>query len=98
MSRPESSFRRDERYCLTKQLRCAALSVPANIVEGTARSHHAEILQFLRVAWGSLQEAGYYIHVAQRLGYISEALAAELQDQVHGVAAPLIGLMRHYKR
>jgi hypothetical protein len=53
-------------------------------------------LQFLRISW-SLLEAGYYIHVAHRLGYLSEALNADLQAEVRKVAAPLSGLIRHYK-
>jgi four helix bundle protein len=54
-----------ERFVLASQMRRAALSVPANIVEGTARIHGREQLQFLRIAWSSLLEAGYYIHVAE---------------------------------
>lgn len=83
-------FPTEERYSLTSQLRRAALSVPANIVEGTARSHKAETLQFLRIAWGSLQETGYYIHVAKRLGYIDDVACEELEREVREVAAPLI--------
>jgi four helix bundle protein len=48
------------------------LSVPANIVEGDARTHPNERVQFLRIAWASLQEAAYYLHVARRLGYITQ--------------------------
>ena len=85
------------RYVLTVQLRRAALSVPANIVEGTARSHKAETLQFLRIAFGSLQEAGYYVHVAKRLGYIDDDVRDELEREIRQVAAPLSGLIRRHK-
>ena len=71
-------FPADERYELTSQLRRAAFSVPANIVEGTARHYPKETLQFLRTAWASLVETGYCLHVARRLGYITDALFAEL--------------------
>ena len=43
-------FPADERYELTSQIRRATLSVPANIVEGIARFHPKERLQFLRTA------------------------------------------------
>lgn len=91
-------FPGDERYVLSAQLRRAALSVPANIVEGDARSHPAERVQFLRVAWASLAEAGYYLHVARRLGYIDDPVYTELERQVRLTAAPLAGLLRRYRR
>ena len=71
-------FPADERYELTSQLRRAAFSVPANIVEGTARHYPKETLQFLRTAWASLVETGYCLHVARRLGYITDAMFGEL--------------------
>ena len=90
-------FPSEERYCLTAQLRRAALSVPANIVEGTARAHAAETLQFLRIAWSSLQEAGYYVHVANRLGYVDAQVKDELEEEFRAVAAPLRGLIQFYE-
>ena len=91
-------FPREERYCLTSQLRRAALSVPANIVEADARFHEAEKAQLLRTAWASLQESGYYLHVARRLGYITDASYGELEGEVKAVAAPLAGLIRRFRR
>jgi hypothetical protein len=70
--------------------------VPTNIVEGTARYHRRETLHFLRIAWGSLQEVGYLIHVAKRLEYISEGSADDLTKEVRQVAAPLIGLISSF--
>ena len=87
-------FPADERYELTSQLRRAAFSVPANIVEGTARFHQRETLQFLRTAFASLVETGYCLHVARRLGYITEALFEELDLEVRRAAAPLLGMIR----
>jgi len=41
---------------ITSQLRRAALSVPANIVEGYARKGDKELARFLNIAMGSLAE------------------------------------------
>jgi four helix bundle protein len=87
-------FPADERYELTSQLRRAAFSVPANIVEGTARHHPRETLQFLRTSWASLVETGYCLHVARRLGYITDALFDELDLDLRKTAAPLLGMIR----
>ena len=84
----------DERFELSAQLRRAAYSVPANIVEGFARNQGRERLQFLRIAWGSLAEVGYGLHVAKRLQYLDEKRFEALDSAVRGVAAPLLGLIR----
>jgi len=83
-----------ERYELGSQLRRAAYSVPANIVEGSARRHRRERLQFLHIAEASLAEVGYCLHVARRLGYLDEQTSQSLDVDVRRVAAPLSGLIR----
>jgi four helix bundle protein len=83
-----------ERFELGGQLRRAAYSVAANIVEGFAHAPGRARLNFLNIAQASLAEAGYCIHVARRLDYISEAVANELEIQVKQVGAPLAGLIR----
>ena len=83
-----------ERFELGGQLRRAAFSVAANIVEGFAHSPGRARLNFLRVSHASLAEVGYCIHVARRLDYISEAVANELELQVREAGAPLAGLIR----
>jgi four helix bundle protein len=66
------AFPREEIYGLTSQLRRAAYSVPANIVEGALRSSKQGYLHFLYVSRGSLSETRYFIHLAKRLGYTSD--------------------------
>jgi four helix bundle protein len=83
-----------ERYELGTQLRRAAYSVAANIVEGFARRHGRERLHFLNIVESSLAEVGYCIHAAMRLGYVSEVAAGELDRDVRSVGAPLAGLVR----
>jgi four helix bundle protein len=94
----KESFPPDERYELSSQLRRAAYSVAANIVEGFAREHVGERQHFLNISWGSLAEVGYCVHVARRLGYISDATYDELELRVRQVGAPLGGLIRDAKR
>jgi len=83
-----------ERFELGKQLRRAAYSVPANIVEGFARRHRKDRLHFLNIAEGSLSEVRYCVHVANRLGYITDQETHQLELDVTAVGAPLIGLIR----
>jgi four helix bundle protein len=83
-----------ERFELGGQLRRAAYSIPANIVEGFAKRYRRERLHFLNVAEGSLAEVGYCLHVAARLGYISTETLAEFEAELNRVGAPLAGLIR----
>jgi four helix bundle protein len=85
-----------ERFELGSQLRRAAYSVVANIVEGFGRRTRRDRLHFLHIASASLAEAGYCIHAACRLGYISEDARKELDSEVRRTAAPLSGLIRSF--
>jgi four helix bundle protein len=88
-------FPRSERYELGAQLRRAAYSVPANIVEGSARRGHRAKINFFNIASSSLSETTYGIHASLRLGYIDQATHDHLDDLTKMVAAPLHGLIRH---
>src|SRR5262245_60675766 len=83
-----------ERIELGGQLRRAAFSVAANIVEGFAHGPGRTRANFLNISRASLAEVGYCIHVAKRLGYISDATAGDLESAVKQVSAPLNGLIR----
>ncbi|MGA2865234.1 MAG: four helix bundle protein [Verrucomicrobiota bacterium] len=88
------SFPREELYGLTSQIRRAAYSVPANIAEGSSRESKRDYLHFLYIARGSLTETQYFIHLARRLGYLSEADAEQLHAQTKSTFACLHGLIR----
>src|SRR5690606_38922868 len=70
-----------ERYELGSQLRRAAYSVPANIVEGMTRDHPREAIQFFHIARASLNELAYGLHAAGRLGYLTTEQQRDLERQ-----------------
>lgn len=80
-----------ERFELGSQARRAAFSVAANIVEGCARDHCRERLQFLRTSRASLAELGYCLHVAKRLGYFDQQQFERLDLAVRKAGAALNG-------
>jgi four helix bundle protein len=83
-----------ERYELSSQLRRAAYSVPANIVEDYGRRRRRERLRYLNIAEASLAEVSYCLHAAGRLGYLSPSLSKDMEKALNGVGAPLAGLIR----
>ncbi len=59
----------DERYGLMSQMRRAAVSVPANIVEGFKRRGRQDKEHFYNIAQSSLEETRYYVILCRDLGY-----------------------------
>jgi four helix bundle protein len=74
-------FPRQEQFGLVMQVRRAATSAAANIVEGCARETSADLAKFMAIAYASAREAEYQIDVSIRLGYVSDELAAYLRHQ-----------------
>ena len=87
-------FPREEKYGLSAQVRRAAYSVAANIVEGRADRSSRWRLRYLRIAVGSLAEVGYGLHLAGRLESLNVGELAELEKEVSAVAAPLHALVK----
>jgi four helix bundle protein len=91
--RATAQFPIEERFGLQSQIRRAAVSVAANIVEGCARDTKREYLHFITIARGSATEARYLFNLASRLGYIDAATSAVLVDGYDRVVRSLQALL-----
>jgi four helix bundle protein len=74
-------FPEHERYGVTSQLRRAAVSVPANIAEGSKRRHPKDYARFLNIAEGSLSETEYLVILCQDLDYLPSEVSTPLRQE-----------------
>lgn len=65
-------FPKEEIYGLISQLKRAAVSVLANIVEGRGKATDKDFLKFLYIAKGSLNECQLYFELTKELEFINQ--------------------------
>jgi four helix bundle protein len=90
-------FPREEIHGLTSQIRRAASSVPANIVEGNARRTDVEMARFLHIALGSASELEYHLLLARDLESIAETNHSPLNQFTNEVKRMIITFIRKLK-
>ena len=73
-------FPQEEQYGLVSQLKRAAISVVANLVEGQARKGRRELKQFASIALGSLAEVEYLLEFSRAEGYVSEQKYTQVES------------------
>jgi len=87
------SFPKEENYGLTSQIRRAAVSVPANIAEGSSRKHKNDYLYFLYISRGSLCELEYLLQLANKLEYFGIKEFEKINNLISEVSKTLFGLI-----
>jgi len=80
---------------LRSQIIRAAMSVPANIVEGFGQQSVREFSRFLRIALNSTTELEYHLIAARDLRVVRTSDSLTLTSQVIEVRKMLYGLLRH---
>ena len=92
------SFPPDETYGLRSQMRRSAVSVPANIAEGSGKRTPKDRRAAYDDAMGELNELEYYIHLARRLEYVDADTASQLENLRAETARLLDGLLKMLDR
>ena len=83
-----------EQYSLGDQLRWAALSVSANLAEGSGREGAREGKHFFNIAKGSVYEVVSLLEVTRRRSRVDEVTHAELYSRCDEIARMLSGLLQ----
>jgi four helix bundle protein len=93
VSGTEDLFRRNRGY-LADQIRRAALSVSANIAEGSGREGTRESKQFFNIAKGSVYEVVSLAYVINTEGCFSSEEYSAIYNRCEQIARMLSGLIR----
>lgn len=73
------------------------MSIPSNIAEGASRQHNKEFIQFLYVAFGSLNEVETQYIIALNLGFIDKEVYSKLEVPKNDIGKMLSGLIKYQK-
>jgi four helix bundle protein len=87
-----------EQLELGRQIRRAARSIPANIVEGWAkRQSVAEFKRYLQVAVGSCDEVKMWLEMSKDEGYISQEIFETRTSRYNRIGAMLASLWKNWQ-
>ena len=83
---------------LASQLQRAALSIAANISEGTSRATDKDFANFLQIAIASTTEVEYHLEFAADASIIPRNDFARLQAELIGIRRMLSGFVKYLRR
>ena len=88
------SFPGEEKFCLTSQMRRAAISVPSNIAEGYGRKTIPDYIRSLYIAYGSNCELETQTLLSGDLDYLNKDDQDTLLDKIKEVERMLMALIK----
>ncbi len=88
----------EEKWCLGQQLRRSTASIPANIAEGHGRYYYQDNVRFCYIARGSLEETLSHVSLCHQVGYISESLYQEIEQDGEKLSQMISGYISYLKR
>lgn len=88
------NFPKLEENNITSQIRRAAVSIPLNIVEGSAKASKKEFLRYLNIAYGSAKEVEVLLDLCKDLKYFKNADYRFLSECLDELNAKLFLFMR----
>jgi len=92
--RAVDSFPKEELYGLARQIKDAALSVEANLAEGTGKSGDQEFKRFVSISLGSVCELESHLIAARDLRFLTAPAFERLNLMCQEVRRMLVALIR----
>ena len=87
-------FPREEKYGIVTQINRAALSIPANITEGSSRVGLKNQSNFYSIAYSSLMELISHLIIANVLDFITSEKLNDLKSTIYEIANKLNALYK----
>ncbi|MBN2595084.1 MAG: four helix bundle protein [Sedimentisphaerales bacterium] len=91
------NFPKDEMFGLISQLRRAAVSIPSNISEGSARTKK-DFSRFIDIARGSAMECVTLLQISVKQRHVDERRYNELRSNLTELSKMLSGLKKSVSR
>ena len=87
-------FPKEERYSLTDQIRRAAVSISANIAEGSSRVSPKDQAHFSQIAYSSLMELLSHFYISYDLEYIEKEPFDIIKSHIFDISNQINGLRK----
>lgn len=85
-------------YGLKDQMTRSAVSISSNIAEGAERDSKAEFVRFLHIAKGSAAELRTQVYIASQIGTLSDAVQAQLTEELKTLSSMIHNLIKSLKQ
>jgi four helix bundle protein len=92
--RAVESFPKEELFGLSRQLKEAALSIEANLAEGTGKSGDVDFKRFVSISLGSACELESHMIAARDLKFLASPAFERLNSMCQEVRRMLVALVR----
>ena len=89
------NYPKSEEHNITSQIKRASVSIPLNIVEGSAKASSKEFVYFLNVAYASAKEVEVLLKLSKDLEYFDEQQYSHLAQKLDQVNANLFMFIRN---
>ncbi len=90
-----NDFPKKEEQNITSQIRRAAVSIPLNIAEGSAKASNREFAYFLNVAYASAKEVEVLLQLSRDLKYLNDDAFTFLSNRLDELNAKLFLFLRN---
>ena len=89
---------REEVFAMSSQIRRSASAIPANIAEGYGRESTQSLIQYLRIAQGSLKELETHLLLSERVGLLDGGHIEQAMERCGILGKKLRAFIRSLQR